>query len=300
MQSVYWGYDASKSTTDLVEGVQLAEFVAKNYARPSFVARYIETVPGYSTGLTPAEVTDSLKRDVAVIPVYNRVTGASISAGYDSGWQMAQECINSLYALRDALKISVTGVAAYLDIEAEFVPDSETMRGWMENCHRAGVIGAFYLASNVPAHCNAYLAARAASAAPSLLWSSEYEPTADMNRVILEFSPFMGYLGARASDLCLWQYSEGNTIDMDTGTETALQHAINPAPKAKIAMVRHTCPLRPVPVLQSTLSLATVFGGAKVTYAVGTTPHWQQVIYDAPKRGNITGWIAKSNLEPVA
>lgn len=299
MQNTYWGYDASMSTDALVEGIPLADFVAKNYAKPSLVGRYVSTVEGYSTGLSAAEVKDCWARGTAVIPVENRVSGTQMAAGYDAGWAMAQLTINDLFALRDALGLkSINGLAAYLDCEAEFVPDAagDTFRGWMENCHRAGLVGGIYLASDVLAHCQSYLAARAATAAPSLIWSSEYEPLADLNKVILTFAPFAGYLGARAGDLAVWQYSEGNTIDMDTATEIAMQHALNAPPKVHSGEVRYTCPLRPVPVLQNTQSLATVFGGAKVTYAAGVTPHWQQVIYDAPKRGNITGWIAKSNL----
>lgn len=302
MQTHYWGFDSSKSTLDLVEGLPLSDFVAKNYAKPSFVARYAVTVEGYSTGLSVAEVKACFARGEAIFPIYNRVDGANIQAGYASGWAMAQECINAIFALMDGLGIAPDArpvIVAWLDIEASFFPSADTMRGWMENMARAGLIGGFYLASNVAAHVSAYLAARADSKAPSLIWSSEWEPTADHSTVILDFLPDLALLGARAGEVALWQYSEGDTIDMNVATEAAMQHAWNPAPVAKTARSRHTVPLRPVPVLQSTLSLHTVLGGDIVILTKQTTPHWQQVTC-ATKKGTITGWLDKNDLEPVA
>jgi hypothetical protein len=225
---MHWGVDSARSSnTPALDGATLAFDAVTNRAGqpPEFWGRYI----GGNYSLTATEAAFLHAANCKILLTYNGTSNSagSVQGGFAEGQQDAATAI----AAAQALTVPA-GTAIYADVEGDWNPTSDWIRGWATAVAAANFTPGLYCD---PTHGSTFdIAYCVASAAEPIvtgmyLWALHPEPNPQC--MAAGAAPAFGpYTPSCGGNSFLWQYTEDcwedllgvrQGIDMDQANDSA-------------------------------------------------------------------------------
>ncbi len=132
--STVWGVDTATTVTS-----SYLDCIESNYGVPTFIGRYLKTVPSRSDGLTSSEVSLIHDKNISIALIWNSFDGSTVST-YAQGKSVATAAIDWAYSTGNLYVPA--GTAIFADLEQGYSVTADWIRGWVDTFYSYNPSGA--------------------------------------------------------------------------------------------------------------------------------------------------------------